>query len=114
MTPKELAETIEKILDNKKGMDIQIIDLEGKTILADYFVIATGTSTPHIKALSDEVEFRLKEDHGILSEHTEGRESGRWILLDYGSVIVHLFHEQERAYYSLEKLWEGRYGKARG
>jgi ribosome-associated protein len=113
MTPKELAEIIRNILDNKKGMDIQVIDLEGKTILADYFVIVTGTSTPHIRALSEEVEFRLKEDHGIPSEHTEGRESGRWILLDYGSVIVHVFHEQERAFYSLEKLWEGRYGKVR-
>jgi len=113
MTAKELADTIEKILDSKKGIDIQVIDLEGKTDLADYFVIVTGTSTPHIRALSEEVEFKLKEEYRIPADHTEGRESGRWILLDYGSVIVHVFHEQERAFYSLEKLWEGRYGKIR-
>ncbi|MHB1452539.1 MAG: ribosome silencing factor [Saccharofermentanales bacterium] len=113
MTSKELAETIEKILDSKKGIDIQVIDLEGKTDLADFFVIATGTSTPHIRALSEEVEFKMKEDHGMMAHHTEGRESGKWILLDYGGVIVHVFHETERAFYSLEKLWEGRYGKSR-
>lgn len=109
MTPKDLAETIVKILDDKKGIDIQTIDLEGKTILADFFVIVSGTSTPHIRALSEEVEFKLKEEHGIPCDHSEGRESGRWVLLDYGSVIVHVFHEQERAFYSLEKLWQTKY-----
>ena len=108
MDGKELAEKIRSILDEKKGIDIQVVDLAGKTIIADYFVVVTGTSKPHIRALSEGVELNLKEESGIQAEHIEGRESGRWILLDYGSVIVHVFHEEERAFYSLEKLWQSR------
>lgn len=108
MNPKEMAETIQKILDDKKGIDIQVINLEGKTVLADYFVLATGTSTPHIRALSDEVQLKMKNDHDIEASHAEGYQSGRWILLDYGNVIVHVFHAEDRAFYSLEKLWSSR------
>ena len=108
MTQKDLAERISEILDSKKGIDIQVVDLEGKTIIADYFVIATGSSKPHIRALTEEVEIRLREDHKIEPLHTEGRESGRWILMDYGGVVVHVFHEEDRAFYSLEKLWQSR------
>ena len=108
MDPKQMAETIQKILDDKKGIDIQMINLEGKTVLADYFVIATGTSTPHVRALSDEVLLKMKNNHEIEPSHIEGHESGRWILLDYGNVIVHIFHSEERAFYSLEKLWSSR------
>ncbi len=108
MNPKEMAETIQNLLDDKKGIDIQIIDLEGKTILADYFVLATGTSTPHIRALSDEVQIKMKKDHDIEASHVEGYQSGRWVLLDYGNVIVHVFHAEDRAFYSLEKLWSSR------
>ncbi|MHB1485438.1 MAG: ribosome silencing factor [Saccharofermentanales bacterium] len=109
MDPKLMAETIKELLDNKKGIDIQIINLEGKTVIADYFVIATGTSTPHVRALSDEVQLKMKEKYNILANHAEGYESGRWILLDYGNVIVHVFHAEDRAFYSLEKLWSTRY-----
>ena len=108
MDPKEMAETIEKILDDKKGIDIQIINLEGKTVLADYFVLATGTSTPHIRALCDEVQIKMKDIYHTEASHVEGYQSGRWILLDYGNVIVHVFHSEDRAFYSLEKLWSSR------
>ncbi len=108
MTEKETAEKISEILDSKKGIDIQIVDLAGKTIIADYFVIATGTSKPHIRALVEEVEIKMRDEHGLQPLHTEGRESGRWILIDYGSVVVHVFHEEDRAFYSLEKLWQSR------
>ncbi len=108
MNPTEMAETIQKILDNKKGMDIQTINLEGKTVLTDYFVLATGTSTPHIRALCDEVQIKMKNDYNIEASHVEGYQSGRWILLDYGNVIVHVFHAEDRAFYSLEKLWSSR------
>ena len=108
MNPKEMAETIQNILDNKKGIDIQTINLEGKTVLTDYFVLATGTSTPHTRALCDEVQIKMKNDHGIEASHVEGYESGRWILLDYGNVIVHVFHAEDRSFYSLEKLWSSR------
>lgn len=111
MDPKQMAEIIKEILDDKKGIDIQIINLEGKTILADYFVIATGTSTPHIRALSDEVQLKMKDKYKVLASHAEGYSSGRWILLDYGNVIVHIFHSEDRAFYSLEKLWSTRYPK---
>ena len=77
-----------------------------KTILADFFVIATGTSTTHVKALADEVEYLLKEKDNRLVDHVEGFESSRWILLDYGDVVVHVFHSEERDFYSLEKLWQ--------
>lgn len=108
MNPKEMAEKIRDILDSKKGIDIQVIDLEGKTVLADYFVIVTGTSTPHIRALSEELQLKMKNDHDMMTSHVEGTESGRWILLDFGNVIVHVFHSEDRAYYSLEKLWSSR------
>lgn len=110
MNQREVAQKIYDIIDSKKGIDIQIVELMGKTSIADYFVIATGTSTPHIRSLADEVEIKLKEE-GLNPIHTEGRESGRWVLLDYGDIIVHIFHEEDREFYSLEKLWETRRGK---
>ncbi|NCA97758.1 MAG: ribosome silencing factor [Clostridia bacterium] len=106
MTASDLAQKIKTILDDKKAKDIDVIDVSDKTILADYFVIATGTSTTHVKALADEVEYLLKEKDQRLVDHVEGFESSRWILLDYGDVVVHVFHSEERDFYSLEKLWQ--------
>lgn len=108
MEERELANIISEILDAKKGIDIQIIDLEGKTIIADYFVIASGSSKPHIRALAEEVEIKLRDEYKKEPLHIEGRESGRWILMDYGGVILHVFHEEDRNFYSLEKLWQSR------
>lgn len=105
MEIKELADKIVEILDNKKGVDIELIPVAEKTVLADYFVICSGTSSTHIKALADEVEYMLKRDFDAAPDHIEGRESGRWILLDYKDVVVHVFHPEERANYNLEKLW---------
>ena len=106
MTASDLAQKIKTILEDKKAKDIDVIDVSDKTILADYFVIATGTSTTHVKALADEVEYLLKEKDNRLVDHVEGFESSRWILLDYGDVVVHVFHSEERDFYSLEKLWQ--------
>lgn len=106
MTASDLARKIRTILEDKKAKDIDVIDVSDKTILADYFVIATGTSTTHVKALADEVEYLLKEKDNRLVDHVEGFESSRWILLDYGDVVVHVFHSEERDFYSLEKLWQ--------
>lgn len=106
MEIKELADKIVEILENKKGVDIELIPVAEKTVLADYFVICSGTSSTHIKALADEVEYMLKRDYGVAPDHIEGRESARWILLDYKDVVVHVFHPEERQNYSLEKLWE--------
>ena len=108
MDSKALADKIVEILESKKGIDIEIIDVEGKTTLADFFVLASGNSTTQIKALADEVEFILKKDLGLYADHVEGRSGDRWILIDYKDVVVHVFHPEERANYSLEKLWETR------
>ena len=105
MESKELAEKIVEILDSKKGIDIETIDVTGKTTLADYFVVCSGNSTTQIKALVDEVEYVLKNDCGILADHIEGRSGDRWILIDYKDVVVHVFSPEARAYYALEKLW---------
>lgn len=104
LEPKELTDEIVRLLDSKKGEDIEVIQIENLTILADYFVICTGTSVTHVRSLSDEVEYKLKERE-ILPLHVEGYNSSTWILLDYGSVIVHVFTEETRSFYSLERLW---------
>ena len=103
MTPKELALKAAEILDNKKAEDIKVIEVTEQTIVADYFVLATGTSSTHVKALADDVEYEL-EQIGVLDGHIEGRATG-WVLLDYGAVLVHVFDKESRAYYNLERLW---------
>ncbi len=105
MTSAELAKAAAKALDSKKAQDIKVIGIRDLSILADYFVIATGTSSTHIKALADEVEFQLKEA-GEAPGHIEGHHSNTWILLDYGHVIVHVFLEETRDFYDLERLWK--------
>ncbi len=100
-----VAQKIVSILNDKKGKDVELIPVAEKTALAEYFVICSGTSVTHIKALSDEVEFCLKNELGIMPDHIEGLSTGRWVLLDYKDIVVHVFHPEERAHYSLEKLW---------
>lgn len=103
MTSLETAKNIVKILDNKKAMDIDLIETKELTIVSDYFIIANGTSNTHVRALADEVEEEMKK-LGVEPEHIEGRATG-WILLDYGCVLVHVFDPQSRQYYNLERLW---------
>ena len=105
LTSENLAKRIAEILDSKKGRDIQTINIEKKTIIADYFVICSGTSTTQVKGLADEVAFQLKQQ-GREPARTEGYESGSWILLDYLGVVVHVFLQSEREFYSLDKLWQ--------
>lgn len=112
MTAEELAQKIKTILEDKKAMNVEIIDVSDKTILADRFVIATGQSVTHIRALAGEVEFELKDKQNRLPDHVEGYTSARWILMDYEDVIVHIFHQDERDFYSLEKLWRASRGPA--
>ena len=104
MTELELAREIVKVLDNKKGMDIKLIEITEHSIVADYFVIVSGTSNTHVKALANEVEYELTQK-GIEPNHIEGRATG-WILLDYNSVLVHVFTGETREYYNLERLWQ--------
>ena len=104
MTELELAREIVKVLDNKKGMDIKLIEITEHSIVADYFVIVTGTSNTHVKALADEVEYELTQK-GIEPHHIEGKATG-WILLDYSGVLIHVFTREAREYYNLERLWQ--------
>jgi ribosome-associated protein len=104
LEPKELAEEIARLLDSKKGIDIDIFKIDELTIIADYFVLCTGTSNTHVRALADEVEVKLKEKE-VNPLHIEGYVSSSWILIDYGSVVVHLFTGDTRKFYSLERLW---------
>ena len=104
MTELELAREIVKVLDNKKGMDIKLIEITEHSIVADYFVIVSGTSNTHVKALANEVEYELTQK-GVELNHIEGRATG-WILLDYSSVLVHVFTGETREYYNLERLWQ--------
>lgn len=104
MTTQEKLETIIKTLDSKKAVDIKVIGITNLTILADYFVIATGTSTTQVKSLADEVDFQLSQ-RGIEPRGVEGVRSANWIVLDYGDIVVHVFYPQTREEYSLEHLW---------
>ena len=104
MTSLEKARIAVKALDQKKAQDIRVIRVKDLTILADYFVIAGGTSTTQVKALSDEVEYQL-EQAGVPALRNEGYQSANWIILDYGYLLVHTFHKEARSFYALEKLW---------
>lgn len=99
-----MAERISKILSDKKAHDVKSIDISNITVIADYFVICSAASTTHIKALADEVEVEMKKE-GIELLRREGYTTARWILLDFNFVVVHIFHEEDREFYNLERLW---------
>ena len=101
---KELAEIAVRALDSKKGKEIRLIRIDKITTLAEYFVICTGSSNTQINALCDEVEKQLTEK-GEEPLHREGYRGGTWVLLDYGCVVVHVFNDEARKFYSLEHLW---------
>lgn len=101
---KELAFKIAHILDDRKAVDVVVLDIHELTIIADYFVIASGTSETQVRALCDEVEDKIKQE-GMEPIHKDGHGGNRWVALDYGDVIVHIFHQEEREFYDLERLW---------
>ena len=101
---KEVALTVTKALDSKKGMDIKLLKIDKVSSLADYFLICTGTSNTHVKTLCDYAEYSMDQ----LNEPLLGREGHRgnsWELLDYGSVVIHVFTDEARKFYDLERLW---------
>lgn len=100
----ELTKKIVKVLDDKLARDIEVIKTEEVTIVADYFVIATANSNTHVRALADEIEYQLEQED-IRPDHVEGRATG-WVLMQYGGVVVHIFLEDSRQYYNLERLWD--------
>lgn len=105
MTPKEMALTAAKALDEKKGIDISAVEITELTSLADYFVFATGNSNTQINALCDSVEKEM-DAKGVPVLRREGYRDGTWVLLDYGDIVVHVFSNEAREFYSLERLWK--------
>lgn len=93
-----------RAMDARKGSKITVLKLEDMTVLTDYFVVATGNSRVQTQALADAAEETLKAK-GVLIQRIEGFQEGRWILMDFGAVIIHIFQEDERSFYNLERLW---------
>lgn len=104
LTPAQIAAIAAKALDEKKARDVKVLKTTEQTVLADYFVICNGTSSTHIKALVDEVDKQLSEA-GEPPMRREGLRSDIWVLMDFGCVIVHVFTDEARMFYNLERLW---------
>ena len=104
LTPAEIASIAARALEDKKARDVKILKTAEQTVIADYFVICNGTSSTHIKALVDEVDRKLSEA-GEPPIRREGLRSDIWVLMDFGSVIVHVFTDEARKFYNLERLW---------
>ena len=105
---EELLQTVVRAIDDKKGSDIVVLDISQVASFTDYFVICTGTSTTQMQTVVDAVRERLRED-GVRPLHMEGYKVAEWILLDYGSLVVHVFSSKARSFYDLERLWrDGR------
>lgn len=103
--PKDLAMDIAKVLYDKKALDITVLDVSSMTVITDYMVIASGRSAIQVKALADDVDDAMAEKGAVLRAK-EGNGEGRWIVLDYNHVMVHIFHPEDRKFYHLERLWD--------
>ena len=104
MTSLEQARKIVQVMDSKKAKDIRLIKIEGISSLGDYFVVATASNTTQVKAIADEVEDEMTK-LGLEPNRVEGRQSAQWILMDYYDVMVHVFLDEARNFYNLERLW---------
>lgn len=103
-TEKMMAQIACKAIDDKKGQDIKVIDIHNVSVIADYFVIASGTNSNQVQAIVDNVEEQLGRA-GFEAKQIEGNRNSSWILMDYGDVIVHVFDEENRLFYELERIW---------
>lgn len=106
---KEMAKIVYQALDEKKGEDIRILEIGHISVMADYFIIASGTSQPQINALIENVQEKMNEA-GHQVRRVEGNKNSSWVLLDYGDVVVHVFNREDRLFYDLERIWSD--GKA--
>lgn len=100
----EMANKAVELLKSKKAKDIRLLDIHEISTLADYFIITTGTSTTQVQAMADELEEKMQLG-GYKLYHKEGFRGGRWILMDFSNVVVHIFHSEEREFYNLERIW---------
>lgn len=103
MTPSQLKDNVVKYLQEKKAEDITVINVTDQTTIADYFIIATGKSTTQVKALTEFLEEKMEENE-IFATRKDGEREARWVVIDYASVIVHIFNDSMRDFYNLEKL----------
>lgn len=102
---KDTIKVVYNALDDKKGIDIKILDISKISVMADYFIIASGSSKNQVQALADNVEEEMLK-RGIHAKQVEGYPSGNWILMDYGDFIVHVFNQDDRLFYDLERIWK--------
>lgn len=100
-----ITEKICAFMEDKKTKDIVVIDIEDRSVIADCFVIGSGRSDQQVRSICDEVEEKMKELGQLPLLRREGYREGRWIVLDYGDILVHIFHQEEREHYDLERLW---------
>ena len=104
-TPKELALEAARTLDAHKGLNVKLLEVTDVSSIADYFLICTGTSSTHVKTLCDCVEAKVADEMGEKLLHREGHRGGTWVLLDFGCLVVHVFTNETRKFYDLERLW---------
>ncbi len=104
MDTKDFAKTAIEVMKDKKAEDIKVLDIHEISTMADYFVIASASNSNQIKAIADEIEQKLYEQ-GCKLIHSEGYQSARWILLNFGDLIIHIFHKEDREFYQLERVW---------
>ena len=104
-TSKEMAKIACAALEEKKANDVKIIDISGVSVLADYFIIASGSNRNQVQAMVDNVQEDLFKKAGVEAKQIEGYQTGNWILLDYTDIIVHVFDEENRLFYDLERIW---------
>ena len=105
MDAREMAKIVCKALDDKKAIDIKAIDISNISIMADYFIVASASNQNQLNAMQDEVD-RLLYEQGINAKSIEGNRQSTWVLMDYEDVIVHLFSEEDRIFYDLERIWK--------
>lgn len=101
---KQLAYNIVELIDDKKGLDISLLDVQKISSVSDYFIIASGSSSRQVMAIADHVEDGMEKEDYFL-KHKEGHRDGKWVLLDFGDIVVHVFDKEQRDFYNLEKLW---------
>lgn len=104
MTSREMTKTALVELEDKKAEDIRVIDISDVSVMADYFIIASGKNRNQVQAMADSVEEKLHEE-GIHPRQIEGYQTANWILMDFNDVIIHIFNEEDRMFYNLEKIW---------
>lgn len=104
MTTQEIVKTAVRIMEDKKGSEIRVIDISKVSVIADYFILVSGNNTNQTQAISDEIEMQLGRQ-GVSLKQKEGYQGGNWILLDYRDVVVHIFNSEDRRFYNLERIW---------